>query len=244
MLWGAPLGHTEAVSTEPDDPPKLQAELPGMGAGSMFDSVMPVIIFSGLNRLAGLPWAIAGATLWSLKVAYTRKRRGLTIGKFLPIVTVGIIARGAIGIITDSEAVYFGIGIATKAAIGVALIGSALIGRNLIANYAPLLFGFRETTTAHPIYHRAMDRVAWIAGIAELLSAAFDVWLFNNSSVDGYLTIRFLVNGPVTTVVIVVCVTYLSRQLDKIPGFPGMAEVLDARMAAYEQAIKTRRAKS
>ena len=100
----------------------------------MFDSLMPVIIFIGLNRLAGLPWAITGATLWSLKVAYTRKRRGLTIGKFLPIVTAGIIARGVIGIITDSEAVYFGIGIATKAAIGLALIGSALIGRNLVAN--------------------------------------------------------------------------------------------------------------
>jgi hypothetical protein len=233
-------GHSVGEASKPlKDIP----ELPGMGAGtSPFEAVVPVFLFIGLNRLFGLSWAIAGATAWSLKVAYSRKRKGISIGKFLPIVTVGIIARGVVGIITDSEAVYFGIGIASKAALGLALIGSALIGRNLIANYAPLLFGFDERTRAHPIYHKAMDRVAWIAGIAELISAAFDVWLFNNSSVDGYLTIRFLVNWPFTTAVMMISVLYLSRQLDKIPGFPGMNQLLDARMSAYENALKARKA--
>lgn len=207
----------------------------------MLDSIMPIVLFIGVNRLAGLPWAIGAATLWSIKAAYSRKRRGLAIGKFLPIITIGIIIRGVIGILTDSEAVYFGIGIATKAGVGVVLIGSALLGKNLIATYAPLLFGFDEATVANPIYGRAMDRVAWIAGIAELMSAAFDVWLFNNSSVDGYLLIRFFVNWPFTTVVLMVCIAYLSRQLDRIPGFPGMGLLLDRRMAQYEQALKQRR---
>ena len=228
-----PAGSEPTVDTAPP--------LPGMGAGGMFDSVMPIVIFLGLNWVAGLPWAIGGATLWSLKVAYSRKRQGIAVGKFLPIITIGIIARGVLGIVTDSEAVYFGIGIATKAAIGLGLIGSVLIGRNLIASYAPLLFGFDRATTAHPIYKRAMDRVAWIAGIAELISAAFDVWLFKNSSVAGYLTIRFFVNWPFNAAVIVIVLSYLSRQLDKIPGFPGMAELLDTRMMQYEAALKDRR---
>ncbi len=228
--------------TEEPEPTATDPEVPalptgGVGVG-MFDAIMPVVLFIGLNRVAGLPWAIAAATLWSLKVAITRKRRGLSIGKFLPIITVGIVARGVVGIITDSEAVYFGIGIATKASIGLVLIGSAVIGRNLLAKYAPLMFGFDRATVANPIYGAAMDRVAWIVGAAELVSAAFDVWLFRNSSVDGYLTIRFLVNWPFTTIVLIVCVTYMSRKLDQIPGFPGVGEMLERRMETYESAMK------
>ena len=235
------MGHNGWV-TDSDAPAQTNdVELPGLANSSMLDSIMPVFLFIGLNRLAGLPWAIAGATAWSLKAAYSRKRRGLTIGKFLPLITLGIIARGVIGILTDSEAVYFGIGIATKAAIGVALIGSALVGRNLIATYAPMLFGFDAATVAHSIYKRAMDRVAWVAGIAEFMSAGFDIWLFNNSSVDGYLLIRFIVNWPFTTIVLMGCIVYLSRQLDKIPGFLGMSELLDRRMGQYEQAIRQRK---
>lgn len=229
-----------AESQEHDDHQKL----PGLEGGGMLDSIMPVILFIGVNRLVGLPWAIGAATLWSIKAAYSRKRRGLGIGKFLPLITAGIIARGIIGIITDSEAVYFGIGIATKAGLGLALIGSAIIGRNLIGTYAPLLFGFDDATVQHPIYMRAMDRVAWAAGIAELMSAGFDVWLFNNSSVDGYLVIRFFVNWPFTTIVLMLCITYLARELDKIPGFAGMSELLDKRMGQYEDAIRQKRSKT
>lgn len=230
---------TESAAAAPQE-----EELPGLQGGGVLDSVMPIILFIAVNRLVGLPWAIGAATLWSIKAAYTRKRRGLAIGKFLPIITLGIIARGIVGIITDSEAVYFGIGIATKAGVGVALIGSALIGRNLIGTYAPLLFGFDRATVEHPIYKRAMDRVAWVAGIAELMSAGFDVWLFNNSSVDGYLVIRFFVNWPFTTVVLMICITYLSRELDKIPGFAGMSELLDKRMGQYEDAMRQKRSKA
>jgi hypothetical protein len=212
--------------------------------GNPLDSVMPIILFLGLRRLFGLAWGIVGATLWALKVAITRKRRGHPIGKFLPIITIGIIARGAVGIITDSEAVYFGIGIGTKAAVGVGLIVSTLFGKNLVAKYAPLLFGFDETTTSHPIYARAMDRVAIAAGLMELISAGFDLWLFNNSSVGGYLTIRFFVNWPFTTVVLMGSVAYLGRELSKIPGFPGMSDVIDVRMKQYEDAIRRSRSKT
>ena len=79
------------------------------------------------------------------------------------------------------------------------------------------------------------------AGIAELISAAFDVWLFNNASVGGYLTIRFFVNWPFTTAVLLASLAYLGRELSKIPGFPGMNALLESRMAAYESAYKAKR---
>ena len=235
-----PLQDAESTDTpRPDELAQGSPPLPGMG-GNPLDSIMPIILFLGLRRLFGLTWGIVGATAWALKVAVQRKRNGHPIGKFLPIITVGIIARGIIGIVTDSEAVYFGIGIGVKAAIGVGLIVAVLVGRNFVAEYAPLVMGFDDATQAHPIYRRAMNRVAVVAGVAQLLSAGFDVWLYNNSSVSGYLTIRFFVNWPFTTLVLFGSFAYLGRQLAQIPGFPGLNALLESRMAQYETAMRDR----
>lgn len=208
----------------------------------MLDPIMPVVLFLVLNRFAGLAWAIAAATLWSIKVAVQRKRRGSPIGKFLPVITLGIIARGAVGIVTDSEAVYFGIGIGTKAASGLVLVVGAVIGRNLLAMYAPMVFGFTPRIVRHPTYHHAMGRLAVVAGFALFASAAFDVWLFNNSSVSGYLVIRTMVNWPFNTALLIGSFWYLGRRLADVPGFPGLNALLEERMAAYELAVEQRRA--
>ena len=71
---------------------------------------MPIVLFVGLNRLAGLGWAVLGATVWSIKAVVGRRRRGEAVGKFLPILVGYLVVRGIIGILTDSDAVYFGIG--------------------------------------------------------------------------------------------------------------------------------------
>jgi hypothetical protein len=235
--------HVHAADPPADDAPEADRDgaPPPLVMGSGLDSAMPVVIFIIVNRLVGLPWAIAGATAWSLKAALTRKRRGMPIGKLLPIITVGILLRGAIGIITDSEAVYFGIGIATKAGIGLVLIVTALIGRNLIATYAPLVFGFDRATTASPQYQSAMKHISIAAGCGQIISAAFDVWLFNNASVDGYLIIRMFVNWPFTTLLLFGSVAYLGHRLRELPGFPGMMNLLEGRMSQHEDAMRERK---
>ena len=86
------------------------------------DSVLPIIIFIVFNRFFGLAWAVIGASLWVIKAVVSRYRRGEVIGRYLPILICYLIIRGVIGIITDSEAVYFGIGIGTKALIGACLL--------------------------------------------------------------------------------------------------------------------------
>ena len=55
--------------------------------------------------MLGLAQAIVAATVWSVAISIRRYRNGHPIGKFILIVTAGIVIRGVIGIITDSEAV-------------------------------------------------------------------------------------------------------------------------------------------
>ncbi len=50
--------------------------------------MLSVAAFVVLDRVAGLPWAIGGATLWSLKATYTKHRRGQRVGWLLPVTTL------------------------------------------------------------------------------------------------------------------------------------------------------------
>ena len=214
-----------------EDPSGL---IPQRGDKNLWEALVPVLVFIVVNRFVSLLWAIVAATVWSLKVTFQRLRRGHPIGRFLPIVTVGIIARGVVGIITDSEAVYFGIGIGIKASVGLVLIISVFLKRNLLAIYAPLLLGFPERITSEMAYKKAMNHIAIFIAFAQFASSVFDIWLFNNASVDGYLIIRFFVNWPFTTIVILGSFFYLNRRLNVIQGFPGIAKLMEEKFATKD----------
>ena len=232
-------GDAEATDETPRFTVRRPAD-PWMG----IDSLMPVLLFVLLNSFVSLGWAIAAATAWSLFAAIRRRRQGLPIGKLLPIVTAFIIARGIVGIITDSEAVYFGIGIASKFAIGLALVVSVLIGRSLLGWAAPYIFGFDEELQNHPVYKSTMGVLTIIAGCYYFISAGFDIWLFNNSSANGYVVIRAIVNWPFAMTTIAVCSWYAHVRFKKIEGFPGLFTLFEEYLEIQQEALLSRKGRS
>lgn len=201
---------------------------PSFRESGAFDSIISVIIFLALDKIAGLPWAIAGATAWSLKATYTKHRKGQAIGWLLPITTVYLILRGTISIIFDSRAVYFGIGIATKLLIGTAIIGSVIIGRGLLATYAHRVLPFPDHVRAHRIYRSTMNHLTLFAGVYEIGSAVWDIWLYNNSSDSGFVLIRLFVNYVATFLAIFGGIFYMDVRLKRIPGFGGLLELAES----------------
>lgn len=206
----------------------------GLPRGRTLDSVMPIVLFIGLNRLAGLGWAVLGATAWSVKVAVGRYRRGEAVGKFLPILVAYLVVRGTIGILTDSEAVYFGIGIGTKALIGAALVGTAVVGRPFLGRVLHLAIPLDAETMAHPVYLRVVSRLTVALGLYQFLTSAWDIWLFNQTSADGYVVIRAVVGWPVGMAVSLLGFWYFDRALRAVDGFPGLLALLDPDLAAEE----------
>ena len=211
------------------------------GLTSGLDSLMPALLFLLFNQFWGLPWAIGAATVWSLKVIYTRRRKRLPLGKLFPLVAGFVLLRGIIGIVTDSEAVYFGLGIASKYAIGLGVAASAIINRNVIIMAAPYVFDFPAEVKSHPVYKSALDVVAYLAGFYYLLSASFDIWLYNNNSVEGYIIIRLIVNWPLGLAVFWGCLGYVVFRLRKVPEFPGLYKLLEYRAESLEHTIELRR---
>ena len=245
-------GETDPESPAPaeaelkaETPEDLEVKLPEASAENLFaglDALMPAVLFVVFNSWLGLGWAIGAATLWSLKVAVSRRRRRLPIGKFIPVVTAYLIARGIIGIVTDSAAVYFGIGIATKFGIAAAVAFMAWRGRNLLATLVPYIFEFGKAIRSHPVFKDALDKIAYAASIYYAISASFDIWLYNNNDANGYVIIRLIVNWPAGLVVFWLSVWYLVRRLREVPEFPGLMKLFEARTESIEKAWDEKRA--
>lgn len=209
---------------------------PRLTAGGNLDQLMPVLLFLVLYNTVNIQAAVVASTLWSIKAAVGRRRRGLEIGWWLPGVTLYLIVRTAVTIMADeelvdfgvsTEAVYFGIGFVTKILIGVALAATVLIGRPFLAWVVPKVVHLPEGLATDPRYFTTMATATWFIVVFEILSSVWDIWLYNNSGINFFVVTRFGVNFTVGFLAITAGLMYIDRKLDPIPSYPGLVELLE-----------------
>ena len=145
----------------------------------------------------------------------------------MPLITAAVIARGAIGIATDSETVYFGLGIATKYVVAAALAGSVLIGKPLALMAAPYVMRIPPKMANHRLFFSTMGIVTAIAAAYYAVSASLDIWLFRQNSVEGFVVLRFIANWPLSAAALVAILAVTQRRLQKIPGVPPIATLVE-----------------
>jgi hypothetical protein len=233
------MGRIEPVSAT-EETRDTEGGTPAAAAGSSarmsnLDQIMPVALFLVLYNLVGTIWAVIAATAWSVKAAFSRKRRGLPIGAWLPLITAYLLIRAGITIAVErewidfgvsAEAVYFGIGFATKMGVGIAIGLTIVMGRPMLAWLVPKLIRLDHNVISDPRYVTTMARASWVAAGYEVVSSIWDIWLYNNSGVSVFLVTRQVVNFVVAFLVITVTLMYVDRRLEPIEAYPGLVEVL------------------
>ncbi len=203
---------------------------PAPTRGDVFDQYMPIVLFLVLNSAFGLAPAIVAMTLWAVKAQISRFRRGLPLGRVMPIIVVYLLIRGTLGIVYDSEDVYFGIGISAKALAGLALLVSAVMRRNATGYALPYLVPIDRDTKTHPEFRAATQRVSVAVALVVFASVGFDTWLLQNASTNKFVLIRLGVNWGASVATILGAGVYLDRRLRRIPGFPGMMPLIERRL--------------
>lgn len=233
MTPSTPGSSPSSSQRRPDDAEDKAKPLRG---GGTLDQLMPVVLFLVLYNLVNTVAAVTAATAWSVKAAYSRKARGLPIGKWLPVITSYLLVRAAVTIAAErdlvdfgvsSEAVYFGIGIGTKILIGLAAAATIAAGRPFMAWAARKFADLPESVLADPRFRSVMRNVTWLVVVYEVGSSVWDIWLFNNSGVSFFLATRSVVNYVVSFVFIMGGMFYMDRRLSAIEGFPGLVAVLE-----------------
>lgn len=193
----------------------------------MWLSLAPVGVFLATNRVAGLRWAVAATTACSLATIVYRRRRNQPLGRLFPLITAAIVARGAIGIATGSDAVYFGLGIAGKFAVAAILVGTALNNRPLGRQAIAEAFELPTAVRTSPHYAAALRSASVVAGAYYTLSACFDVWLFRRSSVNEYVAVRFIASWPLAIIALSLALWRIQTHLTRIRGVESLASLID-----------------
>lgn len=220
------------------------------GGGGSLDQMMPVLLFFGFYNLVSIEAAVIAATLWSFKAALSRHRRGLSIGLMLPTVTAYLILRSAVTIAAErdlidfgisTEGVYFGIGFATKILVGVVLAVTILRGRSFVAWGAERVLRLPDGMAEDERYKRTMAMATWFIVAFEILTAIWDIYLYNNTGVNVFLFTRFGVNFILGFVCITAGLMYVDHKLQAIPGYPGLPELLQASSLAPDKSKLSRK---
>ncbi len=233
-------GHVDdgagGVAPERGAPDATASEVAPLRGGTL-DQLMPVALFFVLFNLVNIEAAVVAATAWSIKAAHARRRRGLPIGAWLPGVTAYLVIRAAVTIAVQREildfgvspeAVYFGIGIATKILIGTVIAGTILAGRPLLEWLIPRFVHLDDSVRSHRVFHDTMVTATWMIVVYEIGSSVWDIWLYNNSGFNVFFLTRSLANFVVSFLAITAGLMYIDRRLTGVDGYPGLVEVLEA----------------
>jgi len=211
--------------------------------GSTTEGILPLAAFfigdSVGSRLVNDLWgdriAIICMTLAAGWAVVQRQRRGEAIGWWIPSVAIYLFVRGIAGLIWGED-VFLAFGIGLKVALGVAALGSVLIGRAILAKLAPLVLPFNEETQAHARYQSTFRNITLAYAVYQLVTVSFEIWLLGQSdSGTSFLIIRTLVGTASGFVGFFVAVFYADRRLRGIPGFPGVMEMFEEIGLALEE---------
>ena len=72
-----------------------------------------------------------------------------------------------------------------------------------------------------------MARLTVLLGAYQLATSTWDVWLFNQTSTDGYVLIRFVVGWPAGTAATMAAFLWADRALRVVPDCPGLFELME-----------------
>lgn len=203
--------------------------------GSSTEGLLPIIGYVAgeqignriWNDLAGDRLAIVLMTLAAGWAVVQRLRRGESIGWWIPSIAVWLFVRGVAGLIWG-ETVFLGLGIALKVGLGLAALGSVIIGKAVAAKLAPLVLPFSEQTQKHQRFITTMRNITLAYAIYQLVTVGFEIWLLGETeSGTRFLILRTLIGTAAGFVGFIGAVFYADRQLKPIPGFEGVMAMFE-----------------
>lgn len=234
-----------------DDVSQPEADLPlAYRKGSSTEGLLPILGYVLGDQLGGRMFgdtagdriAIVLMTVAAGWAVVQRQRRGEAIGWWIPSVAVYLFFRGVAGLIWGED-VFLGIGIGLKVALGLAALGSVLIGKAFAAKLAPLVLPFSEDVQQHQRYKSTMRNLTLAYAVYQLVTVGFEIWLLGETeSGTGFLIIRTLIGSAAGFIGFIVAVLYVDRRLRAIPSFDGVMPMFEEIGLALEERKRSEQA--
>ncbi len=209
-------------------PPTLTSVLRKYGRRFLLDALVPVALFLSINSMAGLGWAMGLASAWAAGLVIARRRAGRAAGPLVWFSLGYVLLRGAAGIITGSDAVYFGPGIVNNFVIAAVFAVSVLVRRPIVGAIATIFYPFRDEVRRHPAYRRVFGRltVAWAA--FQLLTGVLQIALLATTTTNTSILVRSLVSWPLGIALFVYSLRYPRKAFARGPDLADRVATAEA----------------
>lgn len=190
-----------------------RANRPGLAAA--LTSLLPTGVFLVFDSWLGLVAAMIAASVTTLVLLVVRRRRGDGVGILLPLTLGVVVVKAVAGVVTESQVVYFGSGLALTALLAVA-VGATAFTKKPVASYLiPLVTPYRHLSSSHPVYRRVSAHVTAAWALFELGITSWEAWHLTASSASEFVVTRSVVAWPVMGIVIFFLIAYVRFRLDR-----------------------------
>ena len=161
----------------------------------MGEAVVPVLVFFGVWKVAGLGPAIAASTVVYLVLAMVLLQRG----RDLTLVAIGVVfvvIQAIVGLASHSATVYLAQPVVLSALWSLAYFVSVAIGRPLIGVFANAWFPFPAWFRASAPYRREFGLQSIVWGVYCLARAGLRLFVLLHSGVGGFVVISLPTGFP------------------------------------------------
>ena len=178
-------------------------------------SLIPTAVFLIFERWLGLVPAMISASVAALVLIAVRRRGGQGVGILLPISLGYVAVKAVAGVVSQSQVVYFGSGLALTALITLVVGATAFTSRPVASYLMPLVTPYRRLTPDHAVYRRVAAQVTMAWAVAELGITAWEAWHLTVASASEYVVKSTIVSWPIMGVLIFFMIGYVRFRLDR-----------------------------
>ncbi len=166
------------------------------------EGVVPVLVFYGVWRTAGLGPAVVVTSVVGVAIVVWQTRRGCDI-TLAAVTAIFLVIQAVVALAAHSATVYLAQPVVVSALWGMAYLVSVAIGKPLIGAFARGWYPFPPAFRASALYRRefAMQSAVW--GVYCLGRAGLRLWALLSSGVGGFVAVSFLTGTPVLVALVV-----------------------------------------
>jgi intracellular septation protein A len=200
--------------------------------GLALGSLLPVAIFYAGYRLWSFPAAVVAVLLWASLVFVWHRRRTGHADVFSASAFGFACIQAAVGLATQSPNAYLAVPSVENVALGSVFLGSAFVGRPLLAAYAQRLYPIPPAVRASKPFRRAflVLSAAWFVGLCA--RALVRLWLLSALPIEAYLVVNTVAGWPFNVGLVALTVWYPLRELRRA----GL--VVDVPVGDFEEAVE------
>jgi hypothetical protein len=212
MLVPAARDHREQQGAHRQSRIPLLLAVARRGIPDLLEStIVPAVLFFVLVTMVNAPVAMAAVLTWAYGALLRRVLRGSRIPALLVLGTVGLTVRTLIGLLSGSTFAYFVQPVATTVVLAAVFLGSAMIGRPVIAKVAHDFCPIAAEVTHRPAVTRLFGNLTMLWAGAQLLTAGITFAMLVSMPVAMFVAVKTVAALAISVAAVVVTISWALR---------------------------------